>query len=174
MLAGAGCLAGTFVAIWLMKLLAHLVPKNMVTRLPFIGSVGMNAHTAAFAGAVAALAALLLAAMPVLRLSFQDIREGLGEGGRSAAGRLWQRLGANLVVVELAVAVVLLAGAGLLAKSFYRLLHVENGFDTTHLATVQVMALGSNYAKPEQRVALFREIERRLSAMPGVQPRGHH
>ena len=169
LLASAGCLAGTFVAIWLMKLLAHLVPKNMVTRLPFIGNVGMNAHTAAFACAVAALAALLLAAMPVLRLSFQDIREGLGEGGRSAAGRLWQRLGANLVVVELAVAVVLLAGAGLLAKSFYRLLHVENGFDTTHLATVQVMALGSNYAKPEQRVALFREIERRLSAMPGVQ-----
>jgi hypothetical protein len=169
LLATAGCLAGTLVAVWLMKVLAHLVPKNMVTRLPFIGIVGMNAHTAAFAGAVAALAALLLAAIPVLRLSFQDIREGLGEGGRSAAGRLWQRLGANLVVVELAVAVVLLAGAGLLGKSFYRLLHVENGFDTTHLATVQVMALGSNYAKPEQRVALFREIERRLSAMPGVE-----
>jgi predicted permease len=169
LLASAGCLAGTFVAIWLMKLLAHLVPKNMVMRLPFIGNVGMNAHTAAFAGAVAVLAALLLAAMPVLRLSFQDIREGLGEGGRSAAGRLWQRLGANLVVVELAVAVVLLAGAGLLGKSFYRLLHVESGFDTTHLATVQVMAQGSNDAKPEQRVALFREIERRLSAMPGVE-----
>jgi predicted permease len=168
LLASAGCLGGTFVAIWLMKLLAHLVPKNMVRRLPFIGNVGMNAHTVAFAGAVAALAALLLAAMPVLRLSFQDIREGLGEGGRSAAGRLWQRLGANLVVVELAVAVVLLAGAGLLGKSFYRLLHVENGFDTTHLATVQVM-LGSNFATPEERVALFREIERRLLAMPGVE-----
>ena len=169
LLASAGCLAGTCVAIWLMKVLAHLVPKNMVTRLPFIGNVAMNAHTAAFAGSVAVLAALLLAAMPVLRLSFQDIREGLGEGGRSAAGRLWQRLGANLVVVELAVAVVLLAGAGLLGKSFYRLLHVENGFDTTHLATVQVMALKSSYAKPEQQVALFREIERRLSAMPGVE-----
>ena len=169
LLAGAGCLAGTLVAVWLMKALAHLVPKNMVTRLPFIGNVGMNAHTVAFAGTVAAFAALLLAAMPVLRLSFQDIREGLGEGGRSAAGRLWQRLGANLVVVELAVAVVLLAGAGLLGKSFYRLLHVENGFDSTHLATVRVMALGRSFAKPEQRLALFREIERRLSAMPGVE-----
>ena len=139
LLAGAGCLAGTAFAIWLMKLLAHLVPKNMVTRLPFIGNVGMNVHTGLLAGAVAGLAALLLAAMPVLRLSFQDIREGLSDGGRSAAGRLWQRLGANLVVVELAVAVVLLAGAGLLGQSFYRLLHLENGFDTTHLATVQVM-----------------------------------
>jgi predicted permease len=172
LLAGAGCLAGTLVAIWLMKLLAHLVPKNMVTRLPFLGEVGMNGHTAEFAGAVAVFCALLLAATPVLRLGFQDIREGLGEGGRSAAGRLWQRLGANLVVVELAVAVVLLAGAGLLGKSFYRLLHVENGFDTTHLATVQAMALGTAYEKDEQKVELFREIERRLSALPGVESVG--
>jgi len=169
LLAGAGCAAGTLVAVWLMKLLAHLVPKSVETHLPFFGSVGLNAHTAEFAVAVAAGSALLLAAMPVLRLPFQDIREGLNEGGRNAAGRLWQRLGANLVVVELSLAVVLLAGAGLLGQSFYRLLHVENGFDVTHLATVQVMAMGSSYAKPEQQVALLREIERRLSALPGVE-----
>ena len=112
---------------------------------------------------VAGFSALLLAAMPVMRLSFQDIREGLSEGGRSAAGRLWQRIGANLVVVELAVAVVLLAGAGLLGKSFYRLLHVENGFDTTHLATVQVMVRADRMYKdrsagrtvPRDRAAAF-------------------
>jgi predicted permease len=172
LLAGGGCLAGMQVSVWLMKVLASLVPKNMLTHLPFIGNVGMNAHTGLFATAVVLFSALLLAAMPVLRLSFQDIREGLSEGGRSAAGRLWQRLGANLVVVELAVAVVLLAGAGLLGKSFYRLLHVDNGFDTTHLATLQVMALGSNYAKPEQRVLLYHEIEHRLAALPGVESVG--
>ncbi len=172
LLASAGSLAGTLVAVWLMKLLVHLVPKNMVTRMPFIGDVGMNGHTVQFACVIAVFCSLLLAAMPILRLSFQDIREGLGEGGRSAAGRLWHRLGANLVVVELAVAVVLLAGAGLLGKSFYRLLHVDNGFDTTHLATVQVMAMGSHYAKDEQEFALFREVERRLSALPGVESVG--
>ncbi len=172
LLAIAGCLAGELVAIWLMKVLSHLVPKNMITHLPFLTSVGVNAHTALFAAVVALFAALLLAAIPVLRLSFQDIREGLSEGGRSAAGRFWQRIGANLVVVELAVAVVLLAGAGLLGQSFYRLLHVENGFDTTHLATVQVMALGSTYAKDEQSVELFKTIERRLGALPGVESVG--
>ena len=172
LLASAGCALGVLVSVWLMKLLANGVPKNMVTRMPFIGNVSLNAHTAEFAGAVALFSALLLSALPPLRLSFQDIREGLSEGGRSAAGRLWQRLGANLVVVELAVAVVLLAGAGLLGQSFYRLLHVENGFDTTHLATAQVMLQGAAFAKDEQKVALFREMERRLSALPGVESVG--
>jgi predicted permease len=113
-----------------------------------------------------------MAATPILRLSFQDIRAGLGDGGRAAAGRFWRRMGANLVVVELAIAVVLLAGAGLLGQSFYRLLHVETGFDTTHLATVQVAAPDKAYAKPEQKVALFRAINHRLSSLPGVESVG--
>ena len=172
LLACAGCLMGLVVAVWVMKLLTLLVPKTALAGLPFLANVGLNRHTAEFACAVAVFSALLLAAMPILRLSFQDIREGLSEGGRSAAGRLWQRLGANLVVVELAIAVVLLAGAGLLGQSFYRLLHVENGFDTTHLATVQIMAMGSKYEKDEPRLALFREIDRRVSALPGVMSAG--
>ena len=76
------------------------------------------------------------------------------------------------MVVELAIAMVLLVGAGLLGQSFYRLLHVENGFDTTHLATVQVMAPDKIYVKDAQQVALYREIERRFAALPGVQSVG--
>ncbi|HVU46906.1 MAG TPA: ABC transporter permease [Terracidiphilus sp.] len=172
LLTAAGCAGGMFTGVWLMKLLSRLIPQNMLVHLPFLGDVSMNAHVIAFAASIALLAALLLAATPVLRLSFQDIRDGLTEGERGAAGRLWKRLGANLVVVELAVAVVLLAGAGLLGKSFYRLLHVDNGFDTTHLATVQVMAPESTYTKDAQKIALYREIERRLGALPGVESVG--
>ncbi len=168
----AGCAGGLITGMWLMKLLSRLIPQNMLIRLPFLGDVGVNAHVIVFAAAIAALAAVLLAATPVLRLSFQDIREGLSEGDRGAAGRLWKRLGANLVVVELAVAVVLLAGAGLLGKSFYMLMHVDNGFDTTHLATVQVMAPGNIYTKDTQKLALYHEIERRLGALPGVESVG--
>ena len=91
------------------------------------------------------LAALLLAATPTLRLSFQKVRDGLAGGDRGAAGRFWRRLGANMVVVELAIAVVLLAGAGLLGQSLYRLLHVPLGFDPNHLATVRVMAPSTAY-----------------------------
>jgi hypothetical protein len=81
-------------------------------------------------------------------------------------------MGSNLVVVELSVAVVLLVGAGLLGKSFYRLVHVENGFDPSHLATIQASMPNAAYAKPEQKVALLREIRHRLSSMPGVQSVG--
>jgi len=172
LLALLGCAGGVLTGDWLMQMLARLIPKNMLIHLPFLSDVGLNTHVLIFAGVVALLAALLLAATPTLRLTFAGIRDGLGEGDRGAAGTLWRRLGANLVVIELAVAVVLLVGAGLLGKSFYRLLHVDDGFDTTHLATVQVMLPDSSYTKDGQKVALYREINRRLSEIPGVQSVG--
>jgi macrolide transport system ATP-binding/permease protein len=172
LLAAAGCAAGLQCAGWLMKLIIKLSPKQMVDNVPFLSNVGLNGHTALFAGAVALGGAVLLAATPALRLAGQNMHAALAEGGRGAVGRFWQRLGMNLVVAELTVAVVLLAGAGLLGKSLYRLLHVEMGFEPSHLATVQVMAPDSTYTKPEQKVALFREIERRLLALPGVQSVG--
>ena len=120
--------------------------------MPFLAQRGPESRTPAlFACAVALGAAVVLAVTPVAAAGAAEIcTTELAEGGRGAAGRFWQRLGANLVVVELTVAVVLLAGAGLLGKSLYRLLHVETGFDPTHLATVQVMAPENRYAKPEQ------------------------
>jgi predicted permease len=151
-----------------MALLKHVVPKTIADGMPFLQDVGLSEHTALFAAGVAVMAAALLAAIPVLRMSLRDLHAGLAEGTRGAAGRVWRRLGAHLVVVELAVAVVLLAGAGLLGKSLYRLLHVEIGFDDTHLATAYVMATGPGYAKPAQEMELYREIDRRLMALPGV------
>jgi macrolide transport system ATP-binding/permease protein len=172
LLAAAGGLTGLVIAAWIMVLLTKMIPQAIATGIPFLQLVGLNLHTSLFAAAIALLAALVLAATPVVRLSFQDIRDGLNEGGRGAAGRLWRRLGANLVVVELAIAVVLLVGAGLLGQSFYRLLHVDIGFDATHLATVQVMAPDNLYPKNAQTVHLYREIKRRLLAQPGVQSVG--
>ena len=118
LLATAGCAAGSLVAYWIVMLMTRMIPKDIAPRVPFLSGVGLNAHTSAFAILIALLAATLLAATPILRLSFQDIRGGLDEGGRGAAGRMWRRMGANLVVVELAIAVVLLVGAGLLGRAF--------------------------------------------------------
>ena len=171
-LAAAGCLAGLLVSSWTIAILKSLIPKAVADNIPFLADVGFHPHTALFAGVIALLAAGLLSLTPILRLSFQDIRDGLGDGGRSAAGRFWQRIGANLVVVELSIAVILLVGAGLLGKSFYRLLHVDVGFDTSHLATLQMAIPQNAYVKPAQKVALFHEVVRRLSALPGVESVG--
>ena len=167
-----GSTIGMIIAAGIMKLLGSLVPKDMASNMPFLEAAGMNVHTAAFASAVAMLSVLLLAATPTFRLSFQRVREGLADGDRGSASRFWRRLGANLVVMELVIAVVLLAGAGLLGRSLYRLLHVPLGFDPSHLATMRVMAPNTTYKGDEQVIGLYREIVRRVSSLPGVKTAG--
>lgn len=172
LLAAAGCAAGLLVAAGMMTLMLRLVPAQNAAYVPFLESAGLNGHAGWFAIGVALLAALLLSALPALRLARQDLHEGLSDGGRTMAGQVWRKLGANLVVVELAVAVVLLVGAGLLAKSFYRLLHVDDGFDPTYLATMQVMVPPNLYTKDGEMSGLDHEIVRRVSALPGVESAG--
>ena len=107
----AGGLSGLLVAAALMRLLSKLVPKDMAAHMPFLDGVNLNVHTIVFACAVVLGAALFLAGTSMARLSFQKLPDGLAAGDRGAASRLWQRLGANLVVIELAIVVVLLAAA---------------------------------------------------------------
>jgi len=176
LLASLGCAGGIGVAIWLMKLLVHLVPKTAADHIPFLALVGLNWHTALFAVAIATMTTLLLATAPMMRLGFQRIYDGLSEGGRGVAGRLWKRLGANLAVAELAIAVVLLVGAGLLGRSFYKLLHVDIGYDTSHLAMMYVQippsANDEDKAKIAQHLQTYREVERTVESLPGVESVG--
>jgi predicted permease len=102
------------------------------------------------------------------RLKFANITEGLSQGGRGSAGIVWRRFGVNLVVIELAMAMVLLGGAGLLGKSFYRLLHTDIGIQPDHIATLRIAGESGKYDKDEQQVALEREIVRRVQSLPGV------
>jgi predicted permease len=175
LLAALGSVAGIGVALWLMKLLVHLVPKAMADGAPFISLVGLNPHTVLFAGCIAAVSTVLLATTPMMRLGFQHIHDGLSEGARGAAGRLWKRLGANLAVVELAIAVVLLVGAGLLGRSFYKLLHVDIGFDTSHLAVMNVQLPpmpSDDKTTKARRLEAYRAVDRALAELPGVQSVG--
>jgi len=98
-------------------------------------------------------------------------RDALAEGDRGAVSRFWQRAGANLVVVELVIAVVLLASAGLLARSLYGLLHIHLGFDPDHLATMQV-SLPAAHGEDLQTANLSHEILRRVAQLPGVRSAG--
>jgi macrolide transport system ATP-binding/permease protein len=168
----AGGLLGLLFAYGAMQVLLHLLSKDMLAYMPYLGGIRLNSHVVMFAATIAALAAILFTATPVLRLPLSQLRDGLTEGGRSSAGTFWRRFGANLVVVELAIAVVLLVGAGLLGKSFYKLLHVELGFQPDHLATLRLALPETRYPKDPDQVAASREILRRISSLPGVRSAG--
>lgn len=150
-----------------MRVLVSLISKDMLTGMPYLSGLGLHRHVVALAAAISVASLVLFTLAPVLRLSSSQLREDLAEGGRGYAGTLWRGFGANLVAVELAVAVVLLVGAGLLGKSSYRLLHVDVGFSPDHLATVTVFS-GNSYSKEEQQVAVARRIIDQVRSLPGV------
>jgi macrolide transport system ATP-binding/permease protein len=168
LLACVGSALGIACAEKSMRLLATLIPKDMMAAMPFLHNLGLNARVLAFAVLLAVFAGALFAFTPILRMRFSEIREGLSEGGRGAAGIVWRHFGSRLVVIELATAMVLLTSAGLLGKSFYRLLHVDIGLEPDHIATVHINAQPEKYNKDEKQVALAREIVRSLAQLPGV------
>jgi macrolide transport system ATP-binding/permease protein len=168
LLAAIGGGLGVGGAVEAMRLLDALMPKEMLASMPYLQGLGLNGRVGVFAGILALLAGALFALAPMSRLKFAEIRESLSQGGRTAAGIVGRRFGVNLVVIELATAMVLLGGAGLLGKSFYRLLHTDIGIQPDHVATLRVAGESGKYDKDEQEVALEREIVRRVQGLPGV------
>jgi macrolide transport system ATP-binding/permease protein len=168
-LVSAGSAVGLGLSYAGMKGLSSLISKDWMAGMPFLRGLGLNPHVLIFAACLAVLAGILFSITPILHFRFSDMRNGLTEGGRGSAGTLWRRMGANLVVIELATAVVLLTGAGLLGKSLYRLLHEDLGFRPDHLATVSVHLPESAYPKVEQQIAFEQELLERAGEIPGVQ-----
>lgn len=169
MLAAAGSLVGMCTAYGGIRLLVQLVPVDILASMPYLRGLGLNLHMIGFAVAVGFAMAALFSFTPALRLSLTDLRAGLVESGRSGARRAWRHLGANLVVLELCTAMVLLVGAGLLGKSFYRLLHVDIGIQPDHLGIMRLRAPHSRYSKDEMVVSLARRVMEETGRLPGVQ-----
>jgi predicted permease len=168
LLVAAATLIGIFLAQWAMRFMIGLIPAGIMAGMPFLDSLGLNLRVLAFAGAISLLATVLFALTPALRLWLSDLRESLAQGGRSSTGILWRRFGSNLVVVELAIAMVLLVGAGLLGTSLYRLLHVNLGFQPDHLAMLELAAPPATYGKDAQVITLGRHILGGIESLPGV------
>jgi macrolide transport system ATP-binding/permease protein len=164
-----GGVLGLIAADVLIHALLGLVSKDMLFQMPFLMGLTLNLHVLAFACGMAGLAAICFTLTPMTRMQLTKLQAALSESGRGSSGRAWRRLGSNLVVVELAVAMVLLVGAGLLSKSLYRLLHLDLGFQPGHLATLNVMAPEARYGKDPQAIALERQLVHTISALPGVE-----
>lgn len=153
---------------WAMQILKGLIPSDMMAGMPYLEDLGLNSHVIMFAVGVAAFAAALFSLTPACRISNLDVREGMAEGARGSAGKVWTRIGSKLVVLELTTAMVLLVGAGLLAKSFYRLLQVGANFETKNLITMRVRAPVSAYGADPQALALQRKVVDEIKRLPGV------
>lgn len=166
-----GSAVGLVASHWTIRLLTSLLPEDMVAAMPFLNALGWNWRLGTFAFAISLLSTVLFAVAPAFRLRMSEIRGGLAEGARASSG-VWRKLGSKLVVLELATAVVLLAGAGLLSRSLYNLLHVNLGLQPDHVMTIDVAAPNASYAKEAQSVALTRMLLERVGYLPGVRSAG--
>ncbi len=166
LLAACGMCLGLVLTFFATVILAKRIPPSTLENLPYLQRLHFSGHLLLFAAIASIFGGFLFSAAPALQLFLQDMHQGLMEGGRTAAGRSWRRIGAALVVFELAVTVVLLVGAGLLAKSFYRLMREDIGISAAHLAVLHVVDADSSTGP--RMIATEREILFRLAALPGV------
>ena len=151
-------------------LLAALIPERVLRGMPFFQIIGFDRRVLLFVAAISLVVLAVCTAAPMSRLFITDLRAGLANGARSSSSA-WRRFSSNLVVVELALAVVLLAAAGLLGKSFYRILHVDLNFNPAHLATLEIDA-NTGYDTAVRQLALSRRVMETVSTVPGVESAG--
>lgn len=167
-LALSGGVGGLLLASWGIDLILAFSPGN----LPRIEQVGIDAGVLGFVFGICILTALIFGLVPSIQSSRSDLQELLKEGGRGAtAGFARHRLRKTLVVSEIALALTLLVGAGLLIRSFVRLLQVDPGFSADRALTLEVHVWGRSRT-PQQRAAFFDQTLERISALPGVQAAG--
>lgn len=138
-------------------------------QLPQGISVGLDATVLAFTLLVAIFASILFSLFPSLQLARVDLNSTLREEGITASlGRGRSRLMSALVVGQVAFSVLLMVSAGLLMRSFVRLLHADPGFASDNVLTMNIALSTDRYAKPEQQTAFFDDLLQRVNHLPGV------
>ena len=164
LLATLGAIAGLGVAALVVRVLKHLAPAG----LPRLEQLGVDATVLGFAIGVAALTAGLFGLWPAIRAAAVELAELLRAGGRSSTA-VRSRLSGLLVTAQIALAMTLVVGAGLLSRSFQRMAAWNPGFDPSQLLTFSVLASREQYTNHQRIVALWTAIEDQVRSVPGVQ-----
>jgi putative ABC transport system permease protein len=167
-LALIGGTLGTLLAVWginaLLKLNNDLIPRSQ--------EIGLDNRVLLFTIGLSLLTGVLFGLVPALQSSRTDLHDTLKEGGRSGAGGTKRGIRSALVVAEIALALVLLIGAGLLIRSFTKLQDVSPGFNPESLLVMQVSLPGNQYNEPQKVDNFFQQALQGIQTLPGVQAVG--
>ena len=167
-LAASGVVVGILIAAVCFGYIARLIPNTF----PASTSAGLNFSVVAFTVGVALVTVLLFGAGPAFVTARRDFGAAFGRAV-GAHGRATRRLRTALVVGEIALTVVLLAGAGLLLRSYQAVLAVDPGFDADGVLLAETALAPSQYANPADRDAFYRRVLERVEALPGVESAGY-
>jgi putative ABC transport system permease protein len=165
LLAGTGAAVGLALAFATTRALSNLNPAI----LPRAGEIALDLRALGFTAALAVLTGLLFGIAPALHMARTDLIAALREGARgNAIGFRRNRLRSVLVMGEVALALILLSGAGLLMRSFYRLQSVDPGYDPHGVLTFRTNLPAAKYKTDEQQAAFYNRSLERIRALPGV------
>jgi len=165
LLALAGCAAGILLGRVLMRVLLSLAPRT----IPLIGTVTMDWRVFAVAAAIATFTGATFGLAPAWQAAQTKASEALKAAARNTGGRSQVRWRAILTAAEVALSLVLLVGAGLLLKSFVRLMGVDLGFQPERVLAMNVNLPKLRYPTAEARLQFFQRLEQRVRTLPGVQ-----
>jgi predicted permease len=170
LLAAAGGALGVALGSLLLRAMVSLMPAE---NLPHWLHFTLDARFAIFSLLITGGAAVLFGVAPAIQAARIDPRSALQESGaRASLSRRRRGMLASLVVCEISLALLLLVSAGLLLKAFHNVMHVDPGFRPENVISYNVSLPLAHYAKPESRVAFFRELAARTRAIPGVKAAG--
>jgi putative ABC transport system permease protein len=162
----AGGALGLALGYGMMRGLKLLIPAGY---LPMEADIGIDLNILLFTLVVSILTAILFGLAPAIHATRVDLAGSMREGGRSAtSGSGRARLRSALIVSEVALAFILLSGAGLLIGSFYRLQQVDTGFNSNNVMTAGIPVPQARFSQPAQLVEYLRELGERVGAVPGV------
>jgi putative ABC transport system permease protein len=163
LLALIGGTLGLLIAQWGIKLILYISPDA----IPRSREISLDWRVFVFTIGVSVVTGILFGLFPALQAGVVDVHETLKETGRGASGRHWLR--SSLVIVEVGTTLVLLIGAGLMIRSFYRLQKVNPGFSYEHLTSFSVALPEKKYESAEQREQFYDRLLENLHALPGVE-----
>jgi putative ABC transport system permease protein len=168
-LTGISAIAGLALAYAGVRLVAWWNPAS----IPRVSSVGLDLRVLLFTALVALVTSMLFGLAPALRALRVDLTDSLKDGGQNASsGGARQAFRNGLVVVEMALAVVLLVGAGLMLRSLWALQREPIGFEPSSVLTMRVALPAATYSQPEQVVGFFQRLLENVRQLPGVQHAG--